>query len=249
MLVRILLLFFLSGRIFGGEIDSITLVVKNLKSAAQKLALHGFTLKIPHTYVRGFQSGLVAQSIRLSDGTYLQLIEVKESNKESNKESITGSKGELAKWYQEQLKKGEGGTTLVLKTLNLKDLQKAFQRNHIESRWEKGKGYEWLSFKTHGPLENLAFISYHTPPHQNPELLSHANGTEGILKVVLSPKGDGRIWAKVLNLSQSQSANLSFSSTTYNSMSFVKEIVLKTQKKPLPPPISIGHTTLSFKIN
>lgn len=233
MLNLVLSFFFLSLN-FAGEIDQVTLAVKDLDIAAKTFSDKGFTLKVPHKFERGHQKGLIVQSIRFKNGSYLQLVAVK------------SPEGELSKWYQKFLKNQEGGATLVLKQPHLKDLKKKFLKAKLRAELKVFKDHNWLSFKTGDPLQNLSFIEYKLSISQVPDLLDHKNQSEGIHSLKINPTGPVNIWAKVLTLSQSQFANLLFSPITFDKGSFIREIVLKTKRDPVPEPFTIGETKISF---
>ncbi|MCR9204667.1 MAG: hypothetical protein NXH75_08830 [Halobacteriovoraceae bacterium] len=233
MLNFVLSLFFLSLN-FAGVIDQVTLAVKDLDIAAGTFSKKGFTLKVPHEYKKGHQKGLIVQSIRFKDGSYLQLVAVKTPQ------------GELSKWYQKFIKNQEGGATLVLRQPNLKGLKEKFLKAELKAELKTFKDHNWLSFKTDNPLQNLSFIEYKKSISQVPDLLNHINKSFGIHSLRINPIGPAKNWAKALTLSQSQLANLLFSAITFNNGSFVREIILKTKLQPVPEAFQIGETRISF---
>lgn len=231
----LLFLFLISSFTYCGEIDQVTLAVKDLDQAAKLFSQKGFTLKVPHEYHSGHQNGLKVQSIRFLDGTYLQLV------------SVQKAIGELSKWYQKFLEKQEGGAFLVLKAENLKELEKEFKKIQIDSLFSKAKDHHWLSFKTGSPLQNISFIDYRKSMTQKPGLTNHENLSLGIKTLTVRARGDTSVWAKVLTLSDSLNSHLIFSPLTYQDGVFISEIVLRTKRRPTPSAFSLGKTKILFE--
>ncbi len=211
--------------------------MKDLEATAKELARAGFTLKRPHVYADDFQKGLTAQSIKLKNGQYFQIVSPRAKNL-----------GALARWYEELIKDGPVGATLILEDmpLSLKDLDVLFKENSIEAQYQKFDRYEWLSFKTQSPYAPLSFIAQSYLPADSDELLAHDNQAVGLGKIELRPVGNPEVWAKIMTLSQSTDAQLSFDAPMFGGKGFIPSVEIKTTKKPLPAPLKIGHILLKF---
>lgn len=217
------------------QIDHVTIAVKDLNASAKLSSSQGFTLKKPHTYLKGVQAGLITQSIRFKNGQYLQLVSPK------------SGEGKLAQWYQKFLKQSGGGATLVLRHPDLQDLEKKLLLKKVSSQYLKNNDYDWLSFKTNSPYQHLSFINYKKGLSFPEELFNHASKAYGISHLVLSQPGDAYVWADILTTSNAQGIGLEFSPTTFKTHVFIQEIILKTSLEDTPRPFWLGDTKISFK--
>ncbi len=229
----IALFFLLNFCVLAVEIDHVTIAVHDLDKAATTLAKKGFVLKKPHRYQKGLQQGLTTQAIRFSSGQYLQLISFSKKDKKGKGVGL----GELGKWYQKFLNSTEGGATVILKYGDKEEIRKTekeLNSQGLTCRLTQEAGFDWLSFKTYSPFQNLAFIHYKNPPSIGPELLAHANKVTGISKVRINPPGDPFQWAKIIRLSRASTVGLDFidSGTFKEPDLFVREITLKRSLTP-----------------
>lgn len=206
---------------------------------AAKLAGAGFTLKKSHFYKDGFQAGLVLQAVKLKNGQYFEVISLNTKNEK---------RGELAKWYESQIKAGTIGATLVLTDLplSLEQVHQRFEQAHIKSQLHKFDLYSWLSFKTRSAYAPLSFIEGAFTPADSEEIITHGNGAYAIGRLQLRPYGSAEMWAKILTLSQAHEAALDFSSSLFAGTGFITEVEIKTKKRPLPAPLKLDHVILKF---
>lgn len=210
--------FLLSSSAFAGvKINHVNIVVSDLDKAARFFSSQGFTLKKPHIYKKGLRKGLITQAIRFQDRSYLQLI-APSTLKE-------GKEGALTEWYQDQLKNGEGAVSFVIEKNKLKELQKVFKKNKIDSSFQQYPRYQWLSFKTGSPYQYLAFINETNPPNISALLTGHQNKTTGIYGLSFAPPGEPAIWAKLMTLATARDLSLNFESHHYNSPP-IKEVLI-----------------------
>lgn len=232
---KISFLFAFFFTLHAADIDHITIAVRDNTRASQLFNEMGFTLKTPHEYKSGLQEGLIAQSIRFTDGSYIQLVSVKEPI------------GDLAKWYHRQLKKGEGAVTLTLIHPSLKELEKKFKKENLNCERKNFSGYQWLSFKTDSPYQHVSFINYQTPLFPKKELLNHRNGALGIKKLTLNSTGESDTWAKIMSLSNSLYNHLEFNHLGFKQAPFISEIILKKNQSSPSKTFKIGRTLIKFQ--
>jgi len=238
ILTFVTLIFFCSD-LWATRVAYFTIGTQNGDQVAAKLAKAGFTLKKPHRYLNGFQEGLIMYAVKLKNGQYFELVTLDEKN---------SKRGELARWYQAQIKQGAVGVSLILgdMPIPLEQIHLRFEKAHIKSQLQKFDLYTWLSFKTESPYAPLSFIEGAYAPADSDEVLTHKNGAYALGKVHVRPYGDSATWAKILTLADAHEAGLEFNSSLFSGQGFITEVEIKTKRKPLPAPLVIDHIVFKF---